>query len=158
MNTGDIRDGEVEALLGFTAEEFLSSAVRSRPIHPDDSDIAAAWLLPERQRRPDSVQFPASARGRSGFAACGENTQRTRAPGSNRARSDLQDARSLWEEPGAEQRRDFFRAMMENTDDFIFFKDRNHVMIAASRNMVTAFEEAHPGLGLLGLTGLRHFS
>jgi PAS domain S-box-containing protein len=41
---------------------------------------------------------------------------------------------------------------MENTDDFIFFKDRNHVFTCASRNIMKPFGPDRESVSVLGLT------
>ena len=47
----------------------------------------------------------------------------------------LQDAKSLWRSSGDQTMMANFKAMMDNTDDFIFFKDRNHVFTGASQTL-----------------------
>jgi diguanylate cyclase (GGDEF)-like protein/PAS domain S-box-containing protein len=151
--------GGVQALLGFTPEEFLSSAVSLKDrVHPDDSDIAAALFSPEGQSQPSS--FNIRLRHADGRIRCvrGQYTKEATANGGETVLEVLlQDARSLWKKASERPLPDLFRSMLENTDDFIFFKDRNYVMTGASRNMVTAFEKVLPGSGLLGLTDYEIF-
>lgn len=45
-----------------------------------------------------------------------------------------------------------FVAMMENTDDFIYFKDRNHVFTGASQTLVALTHPAEHWTDLLGQT------
>ncbi|MBV5336703.1 MAG: PAS domain S-box protein, partial [Deltaproteobacteria bacterium] len=45
-----------------------------------------------------------------------------------------------------------FRAIMENTNDFIYFKDRNHVFTGASQTLVTLCQPAEHWTDLIGQT------
>lgn len=45
-----------------------------------------------------------------------------------------------------------FKTMMETTDDFIFFKDRNHVLMGASATLATMFGTVAHWSDLVGLT------
>jgi hypothetical protein len=50
-----------------------------------------------------------------------------------------------------------FTAMMENTDDFIYFKDRNHVFTGASQTLVSLCDPAEHWTDLLGQTDYDDF-
>ena len=63
----------------------------------------------------------------------------------------LQDARSLPRTPG-DAMTSGLRAMLENTNDFIYFKDRNYVITAASQTMVALCEPADHWAELIGQT------
>jgi PAS domain-containing protein len=45
-----------------------------------------------------------------------------------------------------------FAAMMDNTDDYIYFKDRNHVFTGASQTLVSLCDPAEHWTDLLGQT------
>ena len=64
----------------------------------------------------------------------------------------LQDARSLWCGEGDQTMMANFRAMMDNTDDFIFFKDRNHVFTGASQTLVALTAPVEHWTDLIGKT------
>ena len=64
----------------------------------------------------------------------------------------LQDAKSLPRTLDDASLTANFRAMMENTDDFIYFKDRNHVFTGASQTLVTICHPAEHWTDLLGQT------
>jgi PAS domain S-box-containing protein len=64
----------------------------------------------------------------------------------------LEDARNLWGRQYSEPMMSNFVAMMENTDDFIFFKDRNHVFTGASQTLVAVTHPAEHWRDLLGKT------
>jgi diguanylate cyclase (GGDEF)-like protein/PAS domain S-box-containing protein len=146
--------GDVETLLGFTSEDFLSSRVSLKDrIHPQDSDIAAILFSPETGNKAGT--FNIRIRHADGRIRCikGHYT-REFTPGSREAIVDLllQDAKSLWKGPETQSTTAHFRALMENTDDFIFFKDRNHVYTGASQNLIKASENLGNDFGILGQT------
>lgn len=61
--------GAIEGLLGFKAEEFLSSKVCLKDrIHPDDADVASVLLAPEVQK--ESVPFNIRMRHADGRIRC----------------------------------------------------------------------------------------
>src|SRR5208283_4960798 len=143
----------VEELLGYTPLDFLSSKISlSDRIHSHDADIAASLFTAETQER--AGKFNIRLRHADGRFRCvrGSYRKRARSGGEVTLRLKLQDAKSLWKNPGRQRMPANFRAMLENTDDFIFFKDRNHVFTAASQNMTDALDPAVQGTSLLGLT------
>ena len=64
----------------------------------------------------------------------------------------LQDAKSLPRTLSDAATTANFQAMMENTNDFIYFKDRNHVFTGASQTLVTITDPAEHWTDLLGQT------
>jgi len=64
----------------------------------------------------------------------------------------LQDARSLAAPIDVDRLMVNFRAMMDNTDDFIYFKDRNHVFTGASQTLASITHPEKHWSELLGLT------
>jgi diguanylate cyclase (GGDEF)-like protein/PAS domain S-box-containing protein len=143
----------IEALLGFKPEDFLSSRVSLQElIHPHDADIAALLFSSEIDRPAGA--FNVRLRHADGRIRCikGHCTKNVAPGGEVILDLLLQDAKSLWKRPTRQIEAVNFRAMMENTDDLIFFKDRNHVFTGASRNMMTALNPARACSCLLGLT------
>ena len=63
----------------------------------------------------------------------------------------LQNAGSMWVDPLKDDAA-YFRTMVENTVEEVFFKDRNHVFIAASPSFCAALERLLNGRNLVGLT------
>ena len=64
----------------------------------------------------------------------------------------LQDSKSLWKE---QDHGDFtieFKSMMQNTNDYIYFKDRNHVFTGASQTLVSLTNPSKDWTDLLGKT------
>ena len=143
----------VRALLGFGPEEFLSSEVLlADRIHPHDTDVAERLFSIETPHEPRTLNI--RLRHADGSIRCvGGSYQRTE---SNERgvilHLRLQDARSLWKSRDRQNTPADLQAMLDNTDDFIFFKDRNHVFTSVSQSMTDAFGPARQGPSLLGLT------
>ena len=147
-------EGTIERLIGFSADDFLSSKVKLLDrIHPDDADIAGMLFTADRQDA--SGTFNIRLRHADGRIRCvrGEYSK-TSASGGGEASLHLllQDAKSLWKKFTGEPISAHFRALMENTDDFIFFKDRNHVFTEASLNILKPFGPDRESLNVLGQT------
>jgi len=144
----------IEQLLGFGAEDFLSSSVKLKDrIHADDADIAGVLLSPDSEDKKGT--FNIRLRHADGRIRCVRGEYfKTPARGGAAASLDLllQDAKSLWRNLDSEPVPADFRALMENTDDFIFFKDRNHVFTCASRNIMKPFGPDRESVSVLGLT------
>ncbi len=149
-------DGDVEGLLGFASEAFLSNRVSlGSLIHPGDQDIADA-VFADLLVAPDTRQgaFNVRLRHADGRIRCmrGEFTKVVSDAGSTLVDVLLQDARRLWHSQGNQTMMANFKAMMENTDDFIFFKDRNHVFTGASQTLVAIAAPAEQWIDLIGRT------
>jgi diguanylate cyclase (GGDEF)-like protein/PAS domain S-box-containing protein len=148
-----VSDG-IEALLGFKPDDFLSGRVSLKDrIHPHDLDIAALLFSPVNESK--SGTFNIRLRHADDRIHCIKATYTKEvAPGGGAVFLDLllQNAKSLWKHPSDQLLSAHFRAMMKNTDDLIFFKDRNHVFIGASQNMLAAIDPVRHGPSLLGLT------
>ncbi len=142
----------VERLLGWTAADFLGGKVALRDrIHPDDTDIAKTLFSPLAEPVAGSCNL--RLRQANGRIRCVKALYAKRKE-DDRTLLDLtlQDAKSLPRPLGDAATTANFRALMENTDDFIFFKDRNHVFTGASQTLVRLCETAKPWTDLLGQT------
>jgi diguanylate cyclase (GGDEF)-like protein/PAS domain S-box-containing protein len=64
----------------------------------------------------------------------------------------LQDAKSLWQQQGDQTMMANFKAMMDNSDDYIYFKDRNHVFTGASQALIEITESVKHWTEFLGVT------
>jgi PAS domain S-box-containing protein len=144
--------GDIAGLLGFSADDFLSGRIALRErIHADDQDIADVLFAPT----------PANAEGRSNLRIRQANGRircckalYTKAVQEDGRVLDLrlQDAKSLPRTLSDAATTANFRAMMENTNDFIYFKDRNHVFTGASQTLVALCDPAEHWTDLLGQT------
>jgi diguanylate cyclase (GGDEF)-like protein/PAS domain S-box-containing protein len=147
-----VSDG-IETLLGFKADEFLLAKVSLKDrIHPHDSDIAAVLFSPEIASQPG--QFNIRLRHADGRIRCIKATcAKAAAPGGEVILDLLlQDAKSLRQTQLGEPTMALFKAMMENTGDFIFFKDRNHVFTSANDPVVPTADPRQHWPDLVGLT------
>ena len=153
MTVLSVSDG-VEALLGFKPDDFLAGKVSlENLIHSHDQDIAADLFSTEINNA--SGTFNIRLRQANGRIRCikGHYSKEPHAPGSEAILElHLQDAKSLWQGLDDQTMMANFKAMMENTDDYIYFKDRNHVFNGASQTLVAITAPSEHWTDLLGLT------
>jgi PAS domain S-box-containing protein len=144
----------IEALLGFSASDFFEGrASFASRIHVDDQDVAALLFSPAPA--PDSGEFHIRLRQANGKIRCfkGEYQKSRDLPGNAiRLNLTLIDAKSLWRGAADQNLMANFSAIMANTDDFIFFKDRNHVFTGASQTLVAITDPSEHWTDLLGQT------
>jgi two-component system, sensor histidine kinase and response regulator len=143
-----------QALLGYVPEAFLDGSVLLPGlVHPHDTDIAD--LLFAAGGACTSGRFNARFRQANGRIVCLRGTY-TRAidPAAGEGWLDLllEDARSLRTNLDDQPMMANFKAIMEVTDDFIYFKDRNHVFTGASQTLVSITQPAEHWTDLLGKT------
>ena len=143
----------IEALLGFKAEDFLASSVTlPERIHPQDSDIAEMLFSPKSPRNSGTINLRLRHIDGRIRLAKGHFSKETGADGAVVLELLLQDAKSLWLNYGDQASTINFQAMMENSEDYIYFKDRNHVFTGASQALVALTEPAEIWTDLLGKT------
>jgi PAS domain S-box-containing protein len=142
----------VAALLGYPVQDFLAERVSLRDrIHTDDQDIAASLF--SCVAASCSGSFNLRVRQANGRIRCCKALY-TKSLQEGRCLLDLtlQDAKSLPRTLSDAATTANFRAMMENTNDFIYFKDRNHVFTGASQTLVSITTPAQHWTDLLGQT------
>ena len=142
------------SLLGYRPGDFLEAGIAlSALIHPDDLDIAEHLFA--RTAHDTAGTFNIRLRHADGRIRClkahyqKDGVSKHPAPVLDLL---LQDAKSLARPLGAEDMMANFRAMMEITDDYIYFKDRNHVMTGASQTLVAITSPSEHWTDLLGQT------
>lgn len=153
MKVLSVSDG-IENLLGFKSADFLTGKVslKSR-IHADDQDIADDLFSTEINQTSGTLNI--RLRQANGRIRCikAHYTKALDASGNNVVLELLlQDAKSLRQRLSDQPIMDNFKAMMENTDDYIYFKDRNHVFTGASQTLVEITESTKHWTELIGLT------
>ncbi len=132
----------VNALLGYSAEDFLTARVIFGDlIHPGDSDIAEMLYSP---RPPDqSGAFNLRLRHADGRIRC-VCGQYTRKPADDVQTKTvdlwLQDAKSQFESQGAPESLTTIDPTMDIVNEALYFKNRNHVFTAANRVTLMAFQ------------------
>lgn len=142
----------IEALLGFTADDYLTGRVcLKQQIHPDDTDIAD--MLFSSDNPGMTGIFNIRLRHADGRIRCirGEYSKEP-IPEGLVLNLLLQDAKSLPRTMSDSSSMINFNAIMENTDDYIYFKDRNHVFTGASQTLVSLCSPAEHWSDLLGKT------
>lgn len=148
-----VSDG-IRSLLGYGSEDFLSASVTLTDlIHPDDQDIADAIFDQRAAKDNDAFNIRLrQANGRIRLIRGECKTQQLDAQANVTLDLLLQDAKSLPRTLEDASKTDNFRAMMENTDDYIYFKDRNHVFTGASQTLVSLCSPAEHWTDLVGQT------
>lgn len=146
--------GDIQSLVGFSEDDFVAGRVALNDlIHADDRDIAD--LLFSRSANPASGDFNLRLRRSNGRVCCVRGSFRKDMDASGQPVTltlQLQDAKSLVSEGQVQSMAVNFTAMMENTDDYIYFKDRNHVFTGASQTLVALTSPAEHWTDLIGLT------
>ena len=147
-------DACIHHLLGYTPRIFLSGSLRfPELIHPDDQDIVAELFSLKPQTADKSINF--RCRKANGKIICLHGCYIKIPDKSSKTLSlqlHLSDAKALSQPSNDKLLLPNFTAMMENTDDYIYFKDRNHVFTGASQTLVELTSPSEHWTDLLGLT------
>jgi diguanylate cyclase (GGDEF)-like protein/PAS domain S-box-containing protein len=130
-------DAGVEALLGFKPEAFVDGLVSlTERIHPDDADVAAKIF--QRNAGADDAADGAwlnlRVRHADGRIRCTRaRIERERdSDGAESLRLTLEDVRRTGAARNGSGMQAHLRALIESSDDFVYFKDLHHVFTAAS--------------------------
>jgi diguanylate cyclase (GGDEF)-like protein/PAS domain S-box-containing protein len=137
-------------LLGYTAAQFLSGDVSClNLVHKDDQDIVDKLFSPALAPYSDSFNF--RLRHADGRIRCirGQYALELTSQPVPTLSLQLTDARHL-RQPDSALLTPNFMAMMENTDDFIYFKDRNHIFTGASQTLVSITDPSEHWTDLIG--------
>ncbi len=143
---------DVEALLGFRPEEFLSARVRLQDrIHPEDAGLAETLFSQKSTNTSGSVNL--RIRHADGKIRCLKARYAKMHTQDDGFKLDLwmEDVRKL-SEPGDAILIASFKTLIEQTTDYIFLKNCNHVILAASRSLATFTESASQAAELVGKT------
>jgi diguanylate cyclase (GGDEF)-like protein/PAS domain S-box-containing protein len=143
---------EAEALLGYAREEFLSASVQLKDrVHPEDAGLAEALFSQDSTSPYGSVNL--RIRHSDGRIRC-LKTRYAKAHaqgGGFKVELWMEDARKV-SEPGDPVLIASFKTLVEQTDDFVYVKNRNHVILAASRTLPNLTESARHRAELVGKT------
>ena len=126
-------------LLGFKSDSFLDGKVSLKDlIHSDDADISESLF--SIKNIPISGSFNLRLRHKESHIVCVKAIYRKIS--SNKKDESilelkLQDSKSLCNKDSLDRHSVEFKSMMENTNDYIYFKDRNHVFTGASQSLVS---------------------
>lgn len=140
---------DIFELLGYKANQFMDGSVSFQSlIHTDDQDIADI-LFSKQSSEPQSGNFNIRLRQANQRILCVKGSYIKRL---GVVDLELNDAKRLWRQDGDQNMMENFKAMMDNTDDFIFFKDRNHVFTGASQSLTAVTESVKHWTEFLGVT------
>ncbi len=148
--------GDVESMLGYFVDDLLNGAVSILAlVHPDDEDVMKAMLCSQpvsaAMLEPNVCNLRMrQANGRIRCLVVQYANELTNAGTVLNLR--LQDAKSLFDPVNALISNPGFQSMMENTNDFIFFKDRHHVFTSASQTLVSVTHASAHWTDLIGQT------
>jgi PAS domain S-box-containing protein len=147
-------DGDIEALLGFPQASFVDGAVSiAALIHPDDLDIVEAMQDCQADGQAHFCNLRMRQANQRIRCLLAEYSLSPSPDGHGNALNlRLRDAKNLFGDQDALLNSASFRAMMENTNDFIFFKDRNHVFTGASQTLVSITDPTQHWSDLIGQT------
>lgn len=142
----------VQALLGYSAEDFLSNKIAlPQLIHADDLDIAETLFSPAFSGNMGDCNL--RIRQANGRILCVKGHYRHEAAANGIVLElRLQDAKTLPRTMASASTMPVFVAILENTDDYIYFKDRNHVFTGASQTLVALCSPAEHWSDLIGQT------
>lgn len=147
-------NGPVAQLLGFDADDFLSKKVSLQTlIHRHDHDIVEALF--SNKIEEESGTFNIRIRHADGRIRCIKGHFDKAIDSTQNCvilKLLLQDAKSLWQQRDDQSSMANFNAMMDNTDDYIYFKDCNHVFTGASQTLVGITDPTEYWTDLIGKT------
>jgi len=144
---------ELHELLGYSEKDFIQSSIHLPDlIHADDQDIAITLFSLKTQVTPKIINF--RCRQASGKIICLQGVYQKHFDKNTGLKLVLQltDAKTLnayLDEPILLSN---FTTMMKNSEDYIYFKDRNHVFTGASQTLVNLTEPSEHWKDLIGKT------
>ncbi len=145
--------GGTEALLGYNQRGFLTGQVNLKDlIHPDDAGIAETIFSSDLEA--ESGSFNLRLRHADGRIRCVKGCYKKKPARSGEnvlLELILEDARSVCE-PGDGFLLANYKPLIEHTNDYIYIKNRNHVILAASRALSSLTEMAKVPAELAGKT------
>ncbi|SHE22716.1 PAS domain S-box protein [methanotrophic endosymbiont of Bathymodiolus puteoserpentis (Logatchev)] len=146
-------DSGMRDLLGYDEKDFIESGLNFFDlIHPDDQDIAKKLLALKSQTSLKIVNF--RCRKANGKILCLQGCYQKSYETSVGLKLTLQmtDAKALNQYLDTPILLSNFTTMMESSDDYIYFKDRNHVFTGASQTLVALTNPSDHWHDLIGKT------
>ncbi len=143
---------DVESLFGYRREEFLTARVQLQDrIHPEDASLAATLFSPKSALTSASVNL--RIRHADGRIRCLKTRYAKSDVRGDGVKLDLwmENVRRV-REPGDAILIASFKSLIEHTDDYIFLKNCNHMILAASRSVANFTESAKQASELVGKT------
>ncbi len=149
----------IDLLTGYQSKDFLSSRQDFFDlIHPDDQDVVDQLLTVDSQTGSSSIHF--RLRRADGRIICliGCYRKQQNAHAQFQLQLELQDARSLKQPLNDQVVFACLTSLMEDSEDYIYFKDRNHVYMGASQTLVRLTNPGQYWAELVGKTDYDIFS
>ena len=147
-------DPAIHELLGYKANDFIEANIHLADLfHSDDQDILSELFSLVPQDTGKNINF--RCRQASGKIICLQASyQKQFDKDSNtlKLQISLIDAKTLAKSLDDQSLTMNFAAMMENTDDYIYFKDHNHVFTGASQTLVELTDPSEHWRDLIGKT------
>ena len=145
---------QIKQLCGYSVDDFLTGSVLFQElIHPDDSELSLFLFSKEIDDRLINVNF--RIRKKNGRITCLRGTYKKYIEKDSteiHLKISLQDSASLKQMVEESMLLANFYAMMEATDDYIYFKDRNHIFTGASQTLVSLTDPTEHWTDMIGLT------
>lgn len=143
---------DAESLLGYAPEEYLTARVQLKDrIHPEDADLVATLFSLKRTDASGSLNL--RIRHADGKIRCLKaRYAKTHARGHGpKLELWIEEARKV-SEPGDAILIASFKTLIEHTNDYIYIKNRNHVILAVSRTLPNLIESSCGPTELIGTT------
>ncbi len=144
----------VAELLGFEADDFVNNKISIQNIiHQQDQDIADNLFSYASLAMSGTFNIRIRHADRRIRCIKGHYIKSVaRFKDSLMLELHFQDAKSLFQQQDDQTKMANFNAMMDNTDDYIYFKDRNHVFTGASQTLVAITDPSVHWTDLIGMT------
>jgi|GEM_PF-3744788 len=145
-------DDSVEPLLGYAAKDFLSAQVSIKQlIHAHDAEIADALFVRGSSQRSGVVSL--RLRHADGRILCFLANFSRKNEGKRLVLSlHLQDVKTIPRKPNELRLSANLRVLLENSAECICYKNRNHVISAASQALASLIDPEKHWVELLGQT------
>jgi len=147
-------ESSVNELLGYAVADFIESKLLfDELIHIDDKDISLSLFNQNPQQELKKTNL--RCRRANGKIICLQAHYQKfldKTADTLKLELTLVDPRLLKQSVEEQLLTTNFTAMMDNTDDYIYFKDRNHVFTGASQTLVAITDPSESWEDLLGKT------
>ena len=122
----------IESLLGFTQQDFLSAKVSLKDrVHGDDACLVDSLISPDLHSPSGPIRLRLRHANGKILCTCGHYKKERAGDGTVTLELHLADARTVNDSSDATLINSF-KSLIEHTADYIYVKNRNHVMLAAS--------------------------
>jgi len=145
---------DLDLSIGYTSQDFLSESPSFNSLfHPDDSDVSNAIFFHSTETEPVHLTFRIISK--NGLVKI-LSASYTKLFNSEKQETvielSLLPIYSLDLDVANRSVLSNFIALLENTDDYIYFKDRNHVFTGASQTLVNITDPSEHWRDLIGKT------